>query len=435
MAERHTYIYIDRGGALVPAGELAYDAAAGTARFRYGRRYAGRRDRVAIDPVTLPLPDADVMPGWIERVAAPGQRDTDLLFGGLRDAVPDGWGQHVLDRLAGGELDVFDYLVVAPTDRVGALATGPDLEGPQRVWPPDAAPDREAGESGEPAPGGEIVDLADMQATIAALDDERDIETLPPAQQRFLLRGSSLGGARPKASTTHKGRPHIAKFARKDDRYPRPRIEYACMRLAAEAGLDVPAVDCVSVGEFAVYLIERFDRVQLGDGGFARVPFISGLTLLDASEATAHHHTYGELAQTLRRYGSQPDRDALELFRRMVFNVLVNNTDDHLRNHGYLHGSGGWRLSPLYDVEPLPSIGLDERMLALGLGQGRRASIDNAVAGATDFGLTTEEAEDIAYAMRSHVAARWEALFTEAGIGARDRGHMARAFHATGGGE
>lgn len=272
-----------------------------------------------------------------------------------------------------------------------------------------------------------------MQAAIAALDDERDIEALPPALRRFLLRGSSLGGARPKAGTIHNGRPYIAKFARKDDRYPRPRIEYACMRLAAESGLDVPAVDCVPVGEFAVYLVERFDRIELEDVGFARVPFISGLTLLDASESTAHHHSYGELAQTLRRYGSQPDRDARELFRRMVFNVLVNNTDDHLRNHGYLHGSGGWCLSPLYDVEPFPSISLDERMLALGLGQGRRASIENAIAAAADFGLTADEARDIAHSMRDHVAARWEALFTQAGIGARDRGYMARAFHAAAG--
>lgn len=427
MAERHTYIYIYRSGALVPAGQLAYDAAAGTARFRYGRRYAERRDRVAVDPVTLPLPDPGVTPGWIERQSGPGARDTDLLFGGLRDAVPDGWGQHVLDRLAGGQLDIFDYLVAAPIDRVGALATGPDLEGPRRVWPADAAPDPEAI---EPAPDGEVIDLAEMQATIAALDDQREIETLPPAQRRFLLRGSSLGGARPKASTVHNGRPYIAKFARKDDTYPRPRIEYACMRLATELGLNVPAVDCVTVGTFAVYLIERFDRVELEDGGTGRVPFISGLTLLDASESTAHHHSYGELAQTLRRYGSQPDRDARELFRRMVFNVLVNNTDDHLRNHGYLHGPGGWRLSPLYDVEPYPAIGLEERFLALNLGQGRHASIANAVAAAADFGFTSDEARDIAEAMREHIAGRWETLFTEAGISPGDSHRMARAFFA-----
>lgn len=427
MAERRTYVYIDRGGELVPAGELAYDAVAGAARFRYGRRYAQRRDRVPVDPVTLPLPDPGVSPDWIERQVPPGVRHADLLFGGLRDAVPDGWGQHVLDRLAGGELDIFDYLVAAPIDRVGALATGPSLDGPRRVWPTGADPDPE---TAEPAPGGEVVDLEQMQATIAALDDERDIEALPPAQRRFLLRGSSLGGARTKAGTIHNERPHIAKFARKDDRYPRPRIEYACMRLAGELGLDVPAVDCVAVGEFSVYLIERFDRVELDDGRTGRVPFMSGLTLLDASESTAHHHSYGELAQTLRRYGSAPDRDALELFRRMVFNVLVNNTDDHLRNHGYLHDADGWRLSPLYDVEPSPSIGLDERVLALGLGEGRQASIDNAVAAAADFGLTVDEAREIAETMRQHVAARWEALFEEAGIGARDRRTMARAFYA-----
>ncbi|TQE98359.1 MAG: HipA domain-containing protein [Spiribacter salinus] len=427
MAERRTYIYIDRAGEPVPAGELVYDAAAGTARFRYGRRYTQRRDRVAVDPVTLPLPEPDVTPGWIERQASPSGHNNDLLFGGLRDAVPDGWGQHVLDRLAGGELDLFDYLVAAPTDRVGALATGPDLDGPRRVWPANADPDPE---SVQPAPAGEVVDLEDMQATIGALDDEREIETLPPAQRRFLLRGSSLGGARPKASTMHNGRPHIAKFARKDDRYPRPRIEYACMRLAEELGLNVPAVDCIGVGEYAVYLIERFDRVELSDGRTGRVPFISGLTLLDASESTAHHHSYGELAQTLRRYGSAPDRDALELFQRMVFNVLVNNTDDHLRNHGYLHDGAAWRLSPLYDIEPFPSIGIDERVLALALGQGRHASIANAVAAAADFGLTADDARDIATSMREHVAARWEGLFQEAGIGERDRKFMARAFYA-----
>ena len=427
MAERHTYVYIERDRAFVPAGELAFDAVAGTARFRYGRRYSGRRDAVPIDPVTLPLPPPGSTPGWLERAVPPGVRDVDLLFGGLRDAVPDGWGQHVLDRLAGGELDIFDYLVAAPIDRVGALATGPNLDGPRRVWPIDADADPE---TVSPGPDGEIVDLAEMQATIAALDDERRIEALPAAQRRLLLRGSSLGGARPKASTVHKGRPYIAKFARKDDTYPRPRIEYACMRLASELGLDVPPVDCITVGDYAVYLIERFDRVPHADGGISRVPFISGLTLLDASESTAHHHAYGELAQTLRRHGSRPDRDAHELFKRMVFNVLVNNTDDHLRNHGYLHGPGGWRLSPLYDVEPSPAVALDERVLALGLGRGRHSTIPNAVAAAADFGLTAEEATSIAETMRAHVAARWEALFHEAGITARDRQRMARAFHA-----
>jgi serine/threonine-protein kinase HipA len=121
-------------------------------------------------------------------------------------------------------------------------------------------------------------------------------------------------------------------------------------------------------------------------------------------------------------------RDLHELFRRMVFNILVTNDDDHLRNHGFLFDGRGWRLSPLYDVVPTPQVGL-ERRLVLGVGpQGRAATLANALAGAAGFDLSPDQAEAMVATLRRQVAAGWEEQFTQAGVNAADRGRFATCF-------
>jgi len=393
----NTYVYIHLEEGPVPAGllETIGEGREATARFAYGRRYIQRKDRLALDPVQLPLHEPD-----IEReYAAP---EGFVLFNGIRDAAPDGWGRHVMDRAAGARaLSEFDYLVATGDARVGALAFGPDLSGPRRIVP-----------WREENPDGGNLDLAEMLEAVRELDTA---ESLSPEHRRFLVRGSSLGGARPKATAEYDGKQWIAKFGRADDRFPVCRAEYVTMKLAAQVGINVPPVRLEKILGQDVYLIERFDRLSK-DKGYRRLPFISGLTIIGAHESESPQQSYRRLAEQLRLFGSDPIPDAKELWRRMVFNILCNNNDDHLRNHGFLWDGKGWRLSPGYDILPAPQVSL-ERDLAIGVGRnGRQATLHNALSDVASFGLSREEAIPIARAMQQTVKAAWEDLFRSNGF-------------------
>lgn len=395
MPNTYVYIYLEEGP--VPAGllETIGEGREATARFAYGRRYLQRKDRLAIDPVQLPLHEPDIER---EYVAPEGF----VLFNGIRDAAPDGWGRHVMDRAAGARtLSEFDYLVATGDARVGALAFGPDLSGPQRI-----VPWREENLDGE------NLNLADMLEAVRELDTA---EGLSPEHRRFLVRGSSLGGARPKATAEYDGKQWIAKFGRADDRFPVCRAEYVTMKLAAQVGINVPPVRMEKILGQDVYLIERFDRVSAGKGR-RRLPFISGLTIIGAHESESPQQSYRRLAEQMRLFGSEPVKDAKELWRRMVFNILCNNNDDHLRNHGFLWDGKGWRLSPGYDIVPAPQVSL-ERDLAIGVGRnGRRATLHNALSDVASFGFSREEAIPIARAMQQTVKKTWEDLFRSNGF-------------------
>lgn len=395
MPSTYVYVYLEEGP--VPAGLLETIGVGreATSRFRYGRRYLQRKDRLAIDPIQLPLPEADMDRDY----AAP---EGFVLFNGVRDAAPDKWGRHVMNRAAGAApLSEFDYLIATGDGRAGALAFGPDLSGPKRVTPWPAV-----------ELYGENLDLAGMLEAVRELDTA---EELPPAHRRFLLRGSSLGGARPKATTEYNGRQWIAKFGRASDRSPVCRAEYVTMTLAREVGLNVPPVHIEKVLGQDIYMIERFDRIPDGKE-FRRLPFISGLTIIGAHESESPRQSYRQLAEQLRVFGSNPVHDAKELWRRMVFNILCNNTDDHLRNHGFLCDGRGWRLSPGYDIMPFAEVGL-ERYLAIGVGRnGRRATLNNALSDVASFGLSRAEAVAIAQDMQKTVKARWQTLFKDSGL-------------------
>jgi len=395
MPTTYVYIYLEEGP--VPAGllETIGTGREATARFRYGRRYLQRKDRLAIDPVQLPLHEAD---DDRDHRAPEGF----VLFNGIRDAAPDGWGRHLMDRAAGGlALSELDYLIATGDARVGALAFGPDLSGPQRIVP-----------WREEELDGEDIDLAGMLEAVRELDTADD---LPRKHRRFLSRGSSLGGARPKATTKYNGKQWIAKFARPDDRFPVCRVEYVTMKLAGQVGINVPPVRIEKILGQDVYLIERFDRVPVGDNN-RRLPFISGLTIIGAHESESSQQSYRRLAEQLRLFGSDPVNDARELWRRMVFNILCNNNDDHLRNHGFLWDGKGWRLSPGYDILPFPQVALD-RDLAISVGQnGRRATLHNALSDVASFGLSRDEAIRIARAMQKTVKTGWEDFFRSNGF-------------------
>ena len=336
------------------------------------------------------------------------------MFGGIRDAAPDGWGQYLMYKAMGDRLpSEIDLILASGEHRVGALAFGPTSAQPERITP----------WGGGSAPGEEFT-LAELAE---AAERAQHVDELDENLRALLAAGSSLGGARPKAATKIGDQPWIAKFQKRGDSFPECRVELATMRLASECGLDVPPLDFRCVLDRDIYLIERFDRIPHGNW-LERRPFASGLTMLGAHESEVSSFSYADLAGAIRQFGTEVRQDLHELFRRMLFNILVTNDDDHLRNHGFLFDGEGWRLSPLYDVVPKPQLGL-ERRLVLGVGpEGRAATIENALAGAAVFDLSHDDANAIAEDMSRIVATRWEHLFTKAGISAADRKRFATCF-------
>eukprot|EP00828_Plagiopyla_frontata_P047488 TRINITY_DN8792_c0_g1_i1.p2 TRINITY_DN8792_c0_g1~~TRINITY_DN8792_c0_g1_i1.p2 ORF type:complete len:268 (-),score=93.04 TRINITY_DN8792_c0_g1_i1:52-855(-) len=203
--------------------------------------------------------------------------------------------------------------------RGAGLRAGPEWPAPGTpAWRPEEIP-------------GDRLDLAAMLRDVDAVLNH---ETLPADQRRFLIRGSSVGGAQPKAAVEYEGRPWIAKFPRELEQWPTSRIELAAMRLAAKCGIRVPECRVVDVGGRDVFLTARFDR----DGNPPmRHHFLSAMTLTGADDMT--DGTYGDITLALRRFGvaDQLKADLEEMFRRMVFNIRCNNRDDHFKNHGFLY--------------------------------------------------------------------------------------------------
>lgn len=406
MLEQTSFVFMHLPNGPVPAGRLRMvtDGRNSYAAFAYGTRYLRRPDAVAVDPEVLPLegPTGEILTG-----------EGFDLFNGIRDAAPDGWGRYLMRKAAAGrELSEFDYIVASGEHRVGALAFGPTPERPEpTVLGATSADDRP-------------IDLA---ALARAAGDAATGEIADPALRALLAAGSSLGGARPKAAVVENGSGWLAKFPALSDSYDIPRAEHAAMSLARACGLDVPDLDLRLVGGRAVYLIKRFDRA-----GSNRLPFASALTLLAAHEIAAGEYSYAEVAAQLRKHGSAPARDLRELFRRMVFNVLVGNSDDHLRNHGVIYDGKGWHLSPLYDVVPMPQLGTD-RYLVLALGSGgKRATLANALSGHAAFGLPREQAAYEVELLRRQVAAEWPSALAASGLSSEDRSRLAQCFAASG---
>jgi serine/threonine-protein kinase HipA len=407
--ENSAYVFIHLGGQWVPCGYLTIieDRREILSTFQYGRKYLQRRDAIAVDPVQLPLGE-DL---FRSRPASP-------LFGAIRDTSPDGWGRHLLARAAEprspGE---FEYLTALPVeDRTGALGFGRSIEeGPAPIDPgwPDYPPQ------------GASLDLGDM---IAAVDRIDKGEALAPRHRRFLLRGSSLGGAQPKAPTVHQGRRWIAKFGREYEAWNTCRIEHANLRLAAHCGIDVPNSTTLMVGNRDVFLIERFDRDTAGHP----IPFISAATLLATDDLTTG--SYQEIAAQMRKHIAAPfvHDDLRQLFMRMVFNILCNNADDHIRNHGFIHLPGlGWRLSPAYDVVPQPDMGPGvPRNLTLGVGMdgSRLATLENALSVCPVFGLATADGRQVIERLKEGFLSEWEKVYVRCGVPKKDFHFLAEAF-------
>jgi serine/threonine-protein kinase HipA len=242
--------------------------------------------------------------------------------------------------------------------------------------------------------------------------------------------GTSLGGARPKNVVEDETGLWVAKFPHPDDRWKVTRVEAATLALARECGLRVAESRMHAVGGRDVLLVRRFDRVNT-KGGYLRHRMVSALTLLGAEDSHRDRGrwSYLLLADELKRWSRRPDDDLRELFRRMVFNALVSNTDDHPRNHALIAPGRDFELSPAYDLTPMPHIGLERRDLAMTAGRfGRYANRINLGSSAGAFRLTQDEATGIFDAMAGIVRSRWYAVFRREGVSEGDCETVSRAF-------
>lgn len=356
---------------------------AGFCRFKYAPSWLAQPHAFALDPEVLPLEEREFesQPGW-------------EVFSALRDAGPDYWGRKVIERQQGRiGLTELEFLLATGDQRAGALGFSTE-----RAF---------TGGSSAP-PANRLAELMD-----AAQRLDRD-EPMPPALLTLLGEGSgTLGGMRPKATVERGGDLWVAKFPAKDDRHAITRWEHATLSLAARCGIGVPHHELVEVSGLAVLLTQRFDRRRLRDG-FARAHILSGLTMLAMHERDYGAASYADLAAWIRRHGARPREDARELFLRMVFNIVVGNTDDHLRNHVVVDFGDGFRLSPAFDLVPqITSSG--SRRQTIGVGdQGREATLDNAVTQAGQFGLDHDEARAVVRKLCVAIAEGWRKEFVAA---------------------
>lgn len=359
--------------------------------FQYGRSYLARQNVPSLDPYNLPLSDRP-------------QEFTKLrgIPGALRDASPDAWGRRVIQAKLGlQEADVseVDYLLNGPDDGAGNLRFGPSTKPPTAARPFNRTHQLQA-----------LTDATQALEESGKLAHEV-LEQLEP--------GTSMGGARPKVSIEDNNTIWLAKLPEKSDKLNMQRIEYATLELARFAGLDVCETRLEKVGGRDALLLARFDRQWHPDAkAYARFGMVSALTVLDAEDGYLGRDrwSYLLLADELRRWSSQPEKDRLELFRRMVFNAMVTNNDDHPRNHALLQVEGGWRLSPAYDIVPVPAMSKERRDLALQVGAfGRSASVYNLLSQPEVFGLSAQGALAEIDRMREKVS-RWQAIFKKHGV-------------------
>ncbi|MFD6093105.1 type II toxin-antitoxin system HipA family toxin [Oerskovia sp. NPDC060338] len=233
-----------------------------------------------------------------------------------------------------------------------------------------------------------------------------------------LVRGTSIGGARPKALIDDGERRLIAKFSSATDTYPVVKGEAVAMNLAARVGLDVPDSECVRVADKDVLLVERFDRPADG----SRRLMVSALTMLGLTEMTGRYATYPDLADLVRSRFTTPAATLRELFCRIVFNVLIGNTDDHARNHAAFWDGHDLRLTPAYDLCPQVRSG-DETAQAMAIGRdGQRAArLGVCVDAAAEYLLDRGEAQEIVEHQLAVVNEQWRDAADEARLTVLDR--------------
>lgn len=381
--------------------------------FVYARSYRARPDAISLFAPELPLREGTFDPTRPADAAGPAiggrawkgwpsvaERSPQALAGCLRDAAPDAWGRRVINtRLAANadaDLSEMTYLVQAGSDRTGAL----DFQTSATTYEPRGA-------------------HATLEQLAAAAELVEKGMPIPDELAAAAGHGTSIGGARPKALLTDGSRQMVAKFSSTTDTRPVVKAEAVGMLMAARVGLDVPQVEVVSAGGKDVLLVDRFDR----PAGGGRLMVVSALTVLGLREEESRYATYADLAVAMRHAGWNDSADQLrELFTRLVLNIAISNTDDHLRNHAAFWDGSTLRLTPAYDVSPQPrSTQVATHAIGLTADGERVSQFRVARAAAADFLLSPADADAIIDHVVTTIETSWVDVCDEARLTTAER--------------
>lgn len=407
MADKKVLVYIELNGENHFVGTLwsHFNRGKETSDFEYSKNWLKNKNAFSLEPGLFFSAGKQVNPRKVP------------LFGSFGDSAPDTWGRILMRRyenkLAKDEnrapktLNEIDYLLyVNDFARQGALRFRTEENG-DFLFPAEI-------KSIPP-----IVDLAKLLAAsekVVALE-EKDIDL-----QLLLAPGSSLGGARPKASVIDKnGNLCIAKFPKKDDYTNNVIWEAVALTLARQCGLNTQEWSLEKVDKKQVIIMKRFDR-----DGHRRIPFLSAMSMLNAVDNDSQIHSYIDIADAIRQYGATPKEDLMELWKRIVFSILISNTDDHLRNHGFLYvNQKGWKLSPLYDVNPSND---NKNVLSTYITENDNSqSLDLVLSICDYFEINTQESEKIIRDMK-YVVANWKQVAKQFSLSSSEISKMECAF-------
>jgi serine/threonine-protein kinase HipA len=388
-----------------PMASFGLDGA-GDGLLGYGKYYIREPFAFALDPVHLPM----------STQMQPVRRRSDGSYGVLSDAGPNAWGLKLtssINRQYGLPQPVtpVDWLIKSWHFGSGCLGFSEHYT----VMPEQGIVPQLLSRLGERQ-------VKAIEALAGDPDAELDEEAV-----RLFFPGGSLGGGRPKTVVMHEGLEHIAKFSRPDDKFDVPAAEYATLRLAHAAGVNVTEFELVSIGGHSVLLVARFDRTP----GGGRIHYLSANTLIDIDAAAPEQYrsgySYAGIAEALRPIDDHAREDSHQLFRRMVLNILVGNIDDHMRNHALIRQAGGrYRLSPAFDI--VPHIDAYHTPQSIGVGaDGPASTMANALSQCRRFLLLESEAQLIIDEVKTQVG-QWRNVFAEVGVTKRDMQTLSACF-------
>lgn len=360
--------------------------------FTYGRSYRENKKAIALSPFELPLQSGTFIPQGL-----------NTLHSCLRDAGPDAWGRRLIDykypHINPNELD---YLLLSGNNRIGALHIQKNKNQP--------------------------LSRAYQHEDISIVEDFAEIaekgNAIPKEMAAILQHGTSIGGARPKCLLAKNKKNYIAKFSLSNDFYPIIKAEYIAMRLAKLVGINVANVELEKYQSRDILLIERFDRIQTSSGEYRRL-MLSGLSLLGLNEMEARYASYLDLADTIRHKFNDSNAGLKELFKRLVFNILVGNTDDHARNHSAFWDGKILELTAAYDICPQQRSGHEAtQAMAINGKQGNLSTLVNALSIAHQFNLDEKNARSIINKQIEVIRQNWLNLCSAANLTEADRENL-----------
>ena len=378
---QEAYVWVWLPGARDPVVAGRLEPVGPIVNFTYARSYLAREERISLYEPELPLVDREISPRAGE------------IAGCIADAGPDAWGQRVIlnHRVGKGAEDTADlsyltYLLDSGSDRIGAL----DFQSSADNYVP-----RGKGEA----------QLAELSRLAESAQKVEEGEPLSEALDQALLRGSSVGGARPKALLHDGSRRLIAKFSSSSDKYAVVKGEFVSMELARRAGIDAAKVELTEALGRDALLVERFDRPK--EGG--RRGVVSALTMLGLDETSGRYASYADLADLIRAMFTEPIESLRELFARITFNILTGNSDDHARNHAAFWDGAELTLTPAFDICPQPRAGGEtSQAMAIGADGWRMGQVAGCVERAQTYRLSKAQARAIIDRQIEVIESQWD---------------------------